>query len=614
MVSSPAPYEGVLNSAGRESDRILDSQPSKTKILHFSTIWDEFLASARIVFNTKLNWLLLFAPLVIIGSRLKLIGEAPSFCFSGLALIPFAERLSLVTEQVAEHTNGTIGALLNATFGNAPELLMSSAALRSGFYRIIQLTLLGSVLTNLLLVFGLSCLVGGIQWQTQEIRVNSGNVSIAMLLIAALGLTLPTVLKKANESRIGEDEHGTGQLNVTGAGFSRVHDVDDSLNSADVTFSRFNAVVMIVLYVAYLIFQLGTHKDEFDYGGSEYAMFGGGHNVVRTAGFDDKPKQKRGSQSNEFCMRYWSFISCRGGGGGSKTDYNRLQDPDMWNGHDINRFMKAQCNGRGDDDDDDHKSAVEMPEMDKFTISHDTLHTMNSDPGECNIMSFRRRDKNENTTSIATIGSDDNNAAKEPESIEDGAGINNKCKLSDYSDSGEQCIMGIPDESSEEDHPMTMRMGILWLGIITIGVSLMSSIIVDTIDGFARESNMSEVFTSVVIIPYFSNIAEQVSAVIFAHKNKMDLCIGVTVGSAIQIALCVLPGCVLVGWYMDRPMTLYFRIYETCCLLLGVLCMAAVLQGGTTNWLVGVFFIGIYLMIAAGFALHEQEELSIVFS
>ena len=61
---------------------------------------------------------------------------------------------------------------------------------------------------------------------------------------------------------------------------------------------------------------------------------------------------------------------------------------------------------------------------------------------------------------------------------------------------------------------------------------------------------------------------------------------------------------------MDRPMTLYFWIYETVCLLLGVLCMAAVLQGGTTNWMVRVFFVGVYFMIAAGFALHEQESLS----
>lgn len=100
------------------------------------------------------------------------------------------------------------------------------------------------------------------------------------------------------------------------------------------------------------------------------------------------------------------------------------------------------------------------------------------------------------------------------------------------------------------------------------------------------------------------------SAVIFAYRNKMDLCIGVTVGSAIQIGQFVMPGCVLVGWLMDRPMTLYFRAYETMCLLLGVSCVAVILQGGTTNWLVGVFLVGVYVMIATGFGFHIAEELS----
>jgi len=158
---------------------------------------------------------------------------------------------------------------------------------------------------------------------------------------------------------------------------------------------------------------------------------------------------------------------------------------------------------------------------------------------------------------------------------------------------------------------MSMRMGLVWLGIITVAISILSGILVETIDGFAARSPMSEVFVSVIIIPFFSNIAEQVSAVIFAYKNKMDLCIGVTVGSAIQIGQFVMPGCVLVGWIMDKNMTLYFRGYETICLLLGVLCVAAVLQGGTTNWLTGIFFVSVYCMISAGFAFHENENLLI---
>lgn len=157
---------------------------------------------------------------------------------------------------------------------------------------------------------------------------------------------------------------------------------------------------------------------------------------------------------------------------------------------------------------------------------------------------------------------------------------------------------------------MSLRTGIVWLFIITLCISAMSDILVDTIDGFAYRLKVSEVFTSMVIVPFFSNIAEQVSAVLFAYRNKMDLCVGVTVGSAIQVALFVLPGCVLIGMIVDRSMTLYFRGYETCCLALAVITVAAVLQGGTTNWLVGFTLIGIYVMMASGFYFHELENLS----
>jgi Ca2+/Na+ antiporter len=171
-----------------------------------------------------------------------------------------------------------------------------------------------------------------------------------------------------------------------------------------------------------------------------------------------------------------------------------------------------------------------------------------------------------------------------------------------------------PNQDSAQEEPpercMSLRIGIVWLFIITLCVSAMSDIMVDTIDGFAFRLHLSEVFTSMVIVPFFSNVAEQVSAILFAYRNEMDLCVGVTVGSAIQIATFVTPGCVVIGMFVDRSMSLYFRGYETCCLFLAVVTVAAVLQGGTTNWLVGMTLICIYTMIATGFWFHEIEDLS----
>lgn len=169
----------------------------------------------------------------------------------------------------------------------------------------------------------------------------------------------------------------------------------------------------------------------------------------------------------------------------------------------------------------------------------------------------------------------------------------------------------VDHESEHQPAQMSFRVGILWLLIITLAVSAMSEILVDTIDGFAHRFHISEVFTSMVIVPFFSNVAEQVSAILFAYRNEMDLCVGVTVGSAIQVASFVLPGCVIIGWLVDRSMTLYFHAYETACLFLAVVVVAAFLQGGTTNWLVGATCISVYVMIATGFWFHSMEDLSV---
>jgi Ca2+/H+ antiporter len=163
-----------------------------------------------------------------------------------LSLYCHTRRLSFITEQVAEHTNGTIGALLNATFGNAPELLISISALRSGYYRVVQLAMLGSMLTNMLLVFGVACVIGGMRWQVQELRITSGNVSMVMLLVATAGSLFPAALVLS------------GQLSNQNA------DVANIPSQEEITFCRVNAAIMFFLYLCYLVFQLGTHKEEFD--------------------------------------------------------------------------------------------------------------------------------------------------------------------------------------------------------------------------------------------------------------------------------------------------------------------------------------------------------------
>jgi len=158
---------------------------------------------------------------------------------------------------------------------------------------------------------------------------------------------------------------------------------------------------------------------------------------------------------------------------------------------------------------------------------------------------------------------------------------------------------------------VTLRVGVIWLLLITACVSIISDILVDTMGEFALAYRINAVFIASTVMPILSNIGEIVSAIIFAYRNKMNLCVEVTIGSTIQIGLFVFPSSVLYGWLVSCPMTIFCRGYESACLAMSVICVAIALQGKRSNWFIGFLFLGIYLIVATGFWYHDFEDLSV---
>ncbi|XP_038692472.1 vacuolar cation/proton exchanger 2-like isoform X3 [Tripterygium wilfordii] len=205
-----------------------------------------------VVFSTKLNLLIPFGPLAILVD--KFIGNHGwVFVLSLLGIIPMAERLGFTTEQLAFFTGPTgissfaianqqpllnfcyfniIGGLLNATFGNATELIISILALRNGMMRVVQQSLLGSILSNMLLVLGCAFFSGGLVVRKREQVFNkaAAGVNCGLLLMAVMGLLFPAVL------------HAT---------HTEVH-----FGKSELALSRFSSCVMLVAYAAFLHFQL----------------------------------------------------------------------------------------------------------------------------------------------------------------------------------------------------------------------------------------------------------------------------------------------------------------------------------------------------------------------
>jgi Ca2+:H+ antiporter len=144
---------------------------------------------------TPLNLLLLAVP-VAVALKLFGVGGAWMFAAAGLGIVPLAGLIGKATEALAARTGPGAGALLNATFGNASELIIAVVILTRGpeLYHVVKATLTGSIIGNLLLVLGGAILAGGVRHRRQEFDRRAAGAGTTLMAIAAAGLLLPTLL------------------------------------------------------------------------------------------------------------------------------------------------------------------------------------------------------------------------------------------------------------------------------------------------------------------------------------------------------------------------------------------------------------------------------------
>ena len=347
----------------------------------------------------KLNLLLLLIPAAVV---LELRGDhGPAFLASMGAIMPLAWHMGKATEEIAMRTNESVGGLLNATFGNAVEMIIAALAIwavyqdptvKDTMLLVVQASLIGSILGNLLLVLGMAFLWGGLHHATQKFSARASQTNGSLLLLALVGLVVPTVYASTGD-----------HPNV-------------------VELSHYTALLLLLVYGLQLLFQLRTHADL-------YAAEG--H-------YDEVP-----------------------------------------------------------------------------------------------VLSQRD------------------------------------------------------------------AMGLLL--VATLMVAWMAEILVGSIEHAAVEYGLPTLFIGIILIPIFGNAAEHFTAITVAGKNKMDLSVGIAVGSSIQIALFVAPLMVLIGWALGVPLTLEFGIFETVATFLAVLVTNFIIQDGESNWLEGAMLLVTYGILALAF-------------
>ena len=169
--------------------------------------------------------------------------------------------------------------------------------------------------------------------------------------------------------------------------------------------------------------------------------------------------------------------------------------------------------------------------------------------------------------------------------------------------------VGEGDEKSEKT--MSRTAAIVLLLVSTGLVAVCAEFLVDSINYLVNNSSVSEAFIGLIILPIVGNAAEHVTAVTVAAKNKMDLAIGVAVGSSIQIALFVTPVIVLLGWILKKDMSLYFSLFETISLFVSAFIVNFLVLDGRSNYLEGALLIAAYVIIAvAAFFYPDSDQLS----
>lgn len=175
--------------------------------------------------------LLALIPLAIVFEVAGVGGHSTVFVTSGLAMVPLAAFLGRATEEVAIYTGPRIGALLNATLGNAAELIITIVALREGLTEVVKASIAGSVIGNILIVLGASMLVGGLKHGAQRFDAQTASINATMMTLAIVALVVPSVLALGDSSMRPSD-----------------HDIERLSDGL--------AFVMIAIYALYLLFTL----------------------------------------------------------------------------------------------------------------------------------------------------------------------------------------------------------------------------------------------------------------------------------------------------------------------------------------------------------------------
>lgn len=225
------PNEGAYNLNNASTPAVLNDSPPTPKIRN----------SLKIILTCSwINCLLIFIPFGYLAHIFKW-SDTWIFTLNFLAILPLSKLYDFATVDVSLRVGQSIGCLLNATFGNAVELIVSIIALSKGEIRVVQTSLLGAIISNLLLILGMSFVVGGFIYHQQVFNQIIAQTSSGLMTLACISLIIPAAFNFAvNDNTFNDNGGNTRQL---------------------VDLSHGTAIVLLIIYILYIFFQLKTHSN-----------------------------------------------------------------------------------------------------------------------------------------------------------------------------------------------------------------------------------------------------------------------------------------------------------------------------------------------------------------
>ncbi|KAF2396190.1 hypothetical protein EJ06DRAFT_534322 [Trichodelitschia bisporula] len=699
----------VTQDAGEKSASV-DQQAEAQKpplSIRFKTGAKRFVSHTKAaLLHSYVNLLLIFVP---IGIAVNAIHLSPAIIFSmnAVAIVPLAGLLSFATESVAMRSGDAIGALLNVSFGNAVELIIFIALVKNEI-RIVQASLLGSILANLLLILGMAFLFGGLRFQEQLYNNTVTQMSACLLSLSVMSLLLPTAFH---------------------ASFS----ANDVADRATLKISRGTSVVLLLVYGLFLLFQLKSHAylyssvpreriDEESQPGFLADMLDSSSSSSSSdSSSDDSGTSSDSHTTAKRIKRAFRNRKRRKSSASSKDGQSVLShvsspsveahpvfqpSPPMSNMSRQGSVLGAirsdeeHGNGRG-------SRGVNVRDFENATVGESSRSPERALSPELKQKKTTKKSRKhhhrhhhhrhnhgknkkeavveEPSEEVQVIGAsgklperagsqprvgfvDDVDLAQEipnsrrpifrpalpkllsqnvfisPPPLTAGS-LSRQSTASRATDPQLRRTSSMPErlngvystlgarpfppfvagarvktperggetDEQEESLEMSRTAAITMLLVTTALVAVCAEFLVDAIPEMIEESSVSQAFIGLIILPIVGNAAEHITAVSMATKNKMDLAIGIAVGSSIQIALFMTPLVVILGWCMNRAMTLYFNLFETVSLFVTAFVVNFLVLDGKSNYLEGTLLISAYVIIAlAAFFYPDSTQQSLL--